>query len=944
MSALEKPIYRFDEFELDPGERRLLGHGKRITLTPKVFDTLVLLVERAGHAVSKDELMAALWPRGFVDESNLTKHIWLIRKVLNDNEAEARFIETVPKFGYRFIASIAQCVEPRRSGGAVATPEAAPVSSGPTTTAVERHSVSGANLPPERHPSSTGTARVVARSTRRRRIVGAAAATLAVFAVAIAVFVRRAAEPPSFPLDATGASIAVVDFDNLSHNAKDAWLDPAMTEMMANELTVGDTLHALPDELVRVARADLDAPLAGGYARQSLSILQKRLGVDYVLSGSYLISGANEEPEVRLDLSLQRPRDGVTIMTLSRSAPLTELLSLVTDMGAALRGKLGIVPTNPAELRALANVQPPTSEVARRIGFALDALRKYDPARARDELLDAVALAPGYAPAYAYLAQAWSALGYKTKALAAAQQAMAWLDPLPQDERLSIEAQLYAAQFDWPKAAEALGKLVTARPQDPSLRLRLISALLEGGRPDDARAALTELRTLPGMKDDPRVELAAAREASARTDPKGRAEHAERALQLALAHDNPGLAAQAREELGVADYDLGRFDQAERLHRDNIAYFQRAGNPHDEAFSHQALANAYSDHGNLAKAREEYQRAIALYQQIGDLAGQASSYDAISTMLWGAGDADSAKVAVRRALDLTRETGDLDRQAWNLNALATLESDDTASDEAGAQFREAIADARQIGKPASWYLSAYAGYLELRGKLDDAAAQCVQAKTDAGTSSDRQLVAYAESQCAAISLDQGDVDGAVAAYQRSLAAAGDIHDRYFEGVAELSLGQIDIGRRHWSSARDHLKKSIDAFTAIGETAGEANAQSLLALAYSAMEMHAERDQAAARAGELRAKVNQRQQVFVVDLALQQLRAEAGDVDAAVSALRSMSADAARRNWVSLSLEAGVAAHALLVQAGKNELADVLRADIDKTAQEHHFEWVRARLK
>ena len=109
-------------------------------------------------------------------------------------------------------------------------------------------------------------------------------------------------------------------------------------------------------------------------------------------------------------------------------------------------------------------------------------------------------------------------------------------------------------------------------------------------------------------------------------------------------------------------------------------------------------------------------------------------------------------------------------------------------------------------------------------------------------------------------------------------------------------------------------------------------------------MRTERDQAAARAGELRAKVNQRQQVFVVDLALQQLRAESGDVDAAVSALRSMSEDAARRNWVSLSLEAGVAAHALLVQSGKNELADALRSDIDKTAQEHHFEWVRARLK
>jgi DNA-binding response OmpR family regulator len=95
LSALEKPVYRFGGCELDPQERRLLAHGQPVTLTPKVFDTLVLLVERAGHAVSKDELMTALWPRGFVDESNLTKHIWLIRKALGDGEHEAKYIETV---------------------------------------------------------------------------------------------------------------------------------------------------------------------------------------------------------------------------------------------------------------------------------------------------------------------------------------------------------------------------------------------------------------------------------------------------------------------------------------------------------------------------------------------------------------------------------------------------------------------------------------------------------------------------------------------------------------------------------------------------------------------------------------------------------------------------------------------------------------------------------
>ena len=107
MSALENPVYRFAGFTLEPAERRLSEAGRPVALTPKVFDTLVLLVERAGHVVSKDELMKLLWPRGYVDESNLTKHIWLIRRALGDGEHDSRFIETVPKLGYRFIAPVA---------------------------------------------------------------------------------------------------------------------------------------------------------------------------------------------------------------------------------------------------------------------------------------------------------------------------------------------------------------------------------------------------------------------------------------------------------------------------------------------------------------------------------------------------------------------------------------------------------------------------------------------------------------------------------------------------------------------------------------------------------------------------------------------------------------------------------------------------------------------
>lgn len=923
VSAQEHPLYRFGEFELDPEERRLLAHGSPVTLTPKVFDTLVLLVERAPRAVSKDELMSALWPRGFVDESNLTKHLWMIRKALGDGENGVRCIETVPKLGYRFVAPV-QRIE--RPGFAAIANMAAPESHGGAAAPL---------LANEPGPH------IEARPASRRKPVLLAVAAMLALLIGAAVWSWRLAPIREGATPGAGSAVAIVEFSNLSQNPKDAWLGPALGEMLATEIMVGRRYHVLPDELVRSARADLAVPLAGGYAEQSLETLHRRLDVDYVLSGGYLVTGSAAEPRVHLDLTLQDVRTGAPVASLAREAPVSDVPALVAKAGAGLRERLGIAPVNQGELQQIASAQPPTAEVARRIGFALDAMHRYDPARARDELLDAVAQAPDYGPAYAYLARAWSALGYKAKALAAARQAMDHLASLGEDERVSIEAELYKAEFDWPKAAETLRRLVAMRPLDPEPRLRLVEALLEGGHPDDADPVIAALRGMPEMRDDPRVELAAARAANARGDPKGRAEHGELALHQAQARDNLGLEAQAREELGVARYDLGQYDEAETLHRQNIAYYQHAGNPHGEAFSHEALANVMSDHGQVDRAREEYQRALSLYQQIGDLNGQASSYDNISTALWTAGDGDGAMRAVNNALALVRETGDKNRQAWNLNALASIEDDASASDEAGANFREAIGLAREASRPVVWYLAGYAGYLELRGDLAGARAQCALAREDAKSQSDRQLFAYAESQCAAIELDGGEVDAAIASYKRSQAAAQELNDHYFDALAALSLGQIEIGRGQWAAAIEPLRHAIEQFATTEDAGGEANAQGLIALSYAALEQNAERDKAARRAQELRARINQKQQVFVVDLARLALDGQTGDRAAAVANLRSMAGDSDTRHWVSLAFEARLAALKLL--SPDDSAAIALRGDIEREANRLGFKWVLMRL-
>jgi DNA-binding winged helix-turn-helix (wHTH) protein/TolB-like protein len=99
-------VYRFGEYRLDANERELLRNGKPQPLTPKCFDLLVVLVENAGRLVAKDELISRVWPDSFVEETGLNRNIYLLRKALSDGGG-ARYIETVPKHGYRFIAEVA---------------------------------------------------------------------------------------------------------------------------------------------------------------------------------------------------------------------------------------------------------------------------------------------------------------------------------------------------------------------------------------------------------------------------------------------------------------------------------------------------------------------------------------------------------------------------------------------------------------------------------------------------------------------------------------------------------------------------------------------------------------------------------------------------------------------------------------------------------------------
>jgi len=98
--------YEFGPYRLNTAERLLLRDGERVALPPKAFETLVVLLERHGRLVEKEELMKAVWPDSYVEEANLTNYVSTLRKALGEGQNGQSYIETVPKRGYRFMAAV----------------------------------------------------------------------------------------------------------------------------------------------------------------------------------------------------------------------------------------------------------------------------------------------------------------------------------------------------------------------------------------------------------------------------------------------------------------------------------------------------------------------------------------------------------------------------------------------------------------------------------------------------------------------------------------------------------------------------------------------------------------------------------------------------------------------------------------------------------------------
>jgi DNA-binding winged helix-turn-helix (wHTH) protein/tetratricopeptide (TPR) repeat protein len=817
-------IYRFGSYTLEARERRLLGKdGAPIPLKPRAFDTLLLLVERAGHLVTKEELLASLWPDSVVEESNLAKNVWQVRRALAETDGEARFVETVPRAGYRFIAPVERI--------AASPPGAAPAYF---------------PVPP---PTSTVATRRGWRAASARGAILAAVAMTALLAVwLVAARLRSqpdAAGAPAPPARAPNAeraapvrlrpAVAVLGFENLSGRSESAWLAMALAEMMSADLAAGETLRLVPGaDAMRLAATLPRGP--GALSRAALAAARRQLDADFVVKGSYLLLPGARGEVLRLDVLLQSTMSGETAVTASATGASQRLFALVDEAATRLRGALGagLRPAAAAvATNAAAAALPERPEAARLYAEGLEQLRRYDALGARHRFERAIALEPRFPLAHAALGQAAAALGYDALAVAEAKQALALAGSLSRAQQLEIAAGLGEARNDWPAAIDTYRSLFAFFPDSLEYGLSLARTQVAGGRAAEALAAVATLRRLPApARDDPRLDLAEAAASGALSDWRRQLACARRAAATARSQQLPWLLGDALLDEAAATASLGQPELAAKARQEALAIFRQLGNPNAEAGALLGIATAKSDRADYDGALADYASALAAFEHTGNRKGAAHVLSDIANLSWLQGHVAECLRSAGRELALSREIDDRRGIVWGLGAIGNALADQGETERALRMQTEALAISRDIGdrEYAAFCVGAIADTHLAAGDLEQAYQGYGDALEMSRRLQDAAGVARHQDDLATVLLQEGRLDEAERLFDAALAARLRLNARDDAAETQMNLAQLRTEQGRAAEGLALARQSAQAFAAMHQSGNMAMALAVAALA------------------------------------------------------------------------------------------------------------------
>jgi len=475
MSAKTKHFFEFDGFRLDATERLLLRDGEALPLTPKAFDTLLVLIEHRGHLVTKEELMQAVWRDAFVEEAGLTRNISSLRKVFGQDANGCKFIETVPKHGYRFVAEVVEV------GGS--TPDLV----------IERLT----------------TAKIITREEQelipnhkrtfwQSPYAIMAAAALFMAALAAVLLLRDKTNPVETPVQ----SIAVLPFRIIGTSALKDDFGLAIADTLITKLSNSKELTVRPtSKISNYAEGESDTIEIG-----------RTLQVDAVLEGSLQTS----DDKVRVTLRVIRVRDGSSLWAKVTDERFTNLLALEDAISKQLLDA-PFFKSSASERESLAKHYTQNAQAYEAYLRGTHHFRKgtiEELLTSINDFKQAIALDPDYPLPYTKLAVAYVLLNnfgavnaqeVTTQAGQAANKAVELDDKLA-DAHLALFFIHWQYEYDWAAADREMQRALELNLNSPSVHNTRAHFLMCQGKTEEAvaesRLALELDPTDYGMVED----------------------------------------------------------------------------------------------------------------------------------------------------------------------------------------------------------------------------------------------------------------------------------------------------------------------------------------------------------------------------------------------------------------------------------------------------------
>lgn len=767
MSTENKHFYEFGPFRIDPEERQLLRGQEPIPVTPKAFETLLILIRSSEHVVLKDDLMKALWPDSFVEESNLTQNIFVLRKALGETAQDARYIATIPGRGYRFTEKVRE------------------VTDEPATLVFESRSIQ----------------RVTVEETKpQRNLLALSLAAVALAGViGLVLFYVRSHQPhaaneaasPS-PSPKSRRSVAVLGFRNLSGRPDKAWLSTALSEMVSTELAAGEKLRLISGEDIAYTKINLPIADADSLSRNTLARLHKSLGSDLVVLGSYTVLGEKSDGRIRLDLRLQDTVAGETVADLALVGSEADLFDLVSQAGARLREKLGVEAVSPVEAVSVRASLPSNREAARLYSEGLARLRVFDALEARDLLQRAVAADLKYPLAHSALAEAWFRLGYEKKAQQEARQGYELAANLSREERLVVEGRYREVDHEYEKALDAYRALFTLFPDNVDYGLRLAAVQSRASKAHDSLSTIESLRKLePPASEDPRIELQEAAAWNALSDFKHQEQPLARAVEKARAQGDRLILADARKKQCWLFSYFEQPQNAIAACRESRDIYAAAGDREGEAESLRAWADAIAQ-ADAPESIRLYRQAQTIFRIVGSERGVASVLNNLGLIYETQGDLATAEKMHREALASFRRLDDKKRETAALGNVADERMDQGDLRGAIQLYEEALQLDREAEDTGNAAIDGYniANLRELQGDLAGAKRGFEQSLATWQKTGDQYSSTYALGSLGSLLVLEADFSGARKMFEQALAVRSSAGDKL--SIAETRLGLADL--------------------------------------------------------------------------------------------------------------------------------------------------------